>query len=137
VKRFLAPVAALAVLAALPASAKVTFYQYDGPEIVKQGEGGTKVVKHGIEYWAQGRPSKPHKLLGTIVDSRDASDGSAIGSKSVAKKVKEVGGDAVVVMNQDITGAGVYQGGGPGYAFAVPLQNATTSLAVIKYVTSQ
>lgn len=134
VKAYQPALLVLIALSASPAGAKVTFYEYDGPEIVKTGPGGVKIVKNGIEYWTDGAPARAYRIIGTITDSRDASDGSAIGSKAVAKKVKQAGGDAVVMISQQVSDAGLFQTGGAGYAVAVPLQNASTSLAVIKYV---
>ena len=82
--------------------ASQSFYAYDGPVKPLLGSGGAKTVKHEIEYWVDGAPARPFRIVGVMVDSR--SDrwfaGSAVGSKAIAKKVKEAGGSGVIILNQ-------------------------------------
>lgn len=85
------------------AEAKQRFSLYEGPDSIKVGKGGTRIEKNGIQYWLQGAPTKPFKVIGIFDDSRKDRwwDGDAIGSKSIAKQVLTVGASAVIVLNQD------------------------------------
>ena len=82
--------------------ASQSFYSYDGPVKPLKGDGGAKVVKNEIEYWVDGAPSRPFRIVGVMVDSRSDRwfSGSAVGSKAIAKKVKAAGGDAVIILDQ-------------------------------------
>ena len=79
------------------------FLPYEGKNAVQEGEGGTKKVVDGVDFWADGAPPRPFKLLGFISDRRHKT--GLIGmirmsslESDVAKLAKENGGDAVVLV---------------------------------------
>lgn len=129
------------LMAMLPAQvmaqAKVTFSAYEGPEVIKAGEGGTKVTKNGIDYWTSGTPPKKYQVIGMVQDKRDEmwDGGHAIGSPNIANKVKKAGGDAVIIQSQDEAGkngsfgtglwGGMFMGGG---------SKTITVMLVVKYL---
>jgi len=111
--RLFIAVAAAALLAA-PAFAKTKFEALETRDpMIVEGKGGTKVNKNGIDYWTSGSPPKRHQVLGLIKDNRENVwwNGNAVGSKAVAKLVKEAGGDAVVILDQNDRATGVISGG--------------------------
>jgi len=104
----------LAALVASPALGKTKFEALETREpMVFEGRGGTKITKNGIDYWTAGNPPRRHQVLGIIKDNREDHwlNGNAIGSKSVAKLVKQAGGDAVVVFDSSQRDLGVISGG--------------------------
>ena len=68
--------------------------------------------------------------------------GNAVGSSGIAKLAKEVGGDAVVLVNQDTGIKGVWSQGqvssfgnqAYGSSIAIPIQERVTTFAVVKYL---
>jgi hypothetical protein len=136
---------ATAVLAfASPLSARVTFAQYDGPNAERVGGGGTRITKNGVDWWTAGSPSRRYRVLGVITDTRSNKPfrGQALGSKSIAKQVKNAGGDAVILMGQDrqiagsnavggIAGSG---GGYNGWMSGKVITDTTSQLLVVKYL---
>jgi len=131
---------AVALCASTPAfaQAKTDFAGYEGPPQVVQGEGGTKITKNGIDYWTTGTPPRRYQIIGFVQDKRDETwdGGQAIGSPSIAKKVKKAGGDAVVVESQEEAG----KSGGGGAAnqffgwFAAGGSKTITRMLVVKYL---
>jgi hypothetical protein len=123
---------------AAPLCAGAQFAAYDGPDSVKTGTGGAKIVKDGIEFWTIGTPPRRFQVLGFITDSRHDKllSGRAIGSSGIAKRVREAGGDAVVVVDQDKRADGVIGSinlsGGPSWGRAV--HEITTQFIVVKYL---
>lgn len=141
------------------ASAEQIYAAYDGPNALKVGNGGTKVEKNGVEYWTLGAPSRPFQILGVFTDARKNRwwDGNAIGSASIAKKIKEVGGEAVVIVDKDTKTVGVstftqsdgsfsgnidsdgsFSGTSGGYSWgnSQVIQRTTTQLLVIRYLSA-
>lgn len=135
--------AALAMLtAALPsvahAGAKITFSAYEGPPVIHTGEGGTRIQKNEIDYWTSGTPPRRYQVIGMVQDKRDEEwdGGHAIGSPSIADKVKKAGGNAVIIQSQEEAG----KSGGAGYAgngfgfLALGGSKTVTSMIVVKYL---
>lgn len=118
----------------LRAQAKIDLSEYDGPAMIATGTGGTKITKHGIDYWTSGTPPRRYQVIGLISDKRDETwdGGHAIGSPKVASKVKEAGGDAVILRSQDEAGST----GGSGFwgIFAMGGSKTITQMAVIRYL---
>jgi len=116
------------------AQAKTTYSGYEGPAVIETGTGGTKITKHGIDYWTSGTPPRRYQVIGLISDKRDETwdGGHAVGSPKVASKVKEAGGDAVILRSQDEAGST----GGSGFwgIFAMGGSKTITQMAVIKYL---
>ena len=94
--------ALLTAIALTALTATPTHAQDVNPHINYTGEGGSRVTAGGVDFWQGGEPPRKYRVLSTIVDRRGTSRfaGNAIGSKSVAKQVKALGGDAVLVKSQ-------------------------------------
>lgn len=90
------------VLAAMPASAGGQLSQDVNTHIIYTGNGGTKVTKAGVDFWSAGQPPRRYRVLGMITDRRGNGrfSGNAVGSASLAKQIRNRGGDGVVVMSQ-------------------------------------
>lgn len=114
--------AMLVIAAAVPVAAEQTYAAYEGPAAIQTGTGGTKITKNGIDYWTAGTPPRRYQVLGMLIDARKnrASDGEVLGSKSVAKRTLDVGGNAVLFGDQRSVGAN--------------LVRTTTQLQVVKYL---
>lgn len=133
-------------LVAVPSAvnSRARFVAYEGKDAISEGRGGTKVVAHGVDFWTTGDPPKRFQVLGIITDKRSTGfiSGDAIGSSSVATKVKEVGGDAVIVMGQSSQVTGYVHGGQAtvngstvyGTGWSAPVEQATTRMVVVKYL---
>ncbi|MDE2561917.1 MAG: hypothetical protein KGL48_06665 [Sphingomonadales bacterium] len=129
---------------ASPALAREHFQIYEGNDAVQQGTGGTRLTKNGIDYWTSGTPPHRYKILGLMIDKRGIGGlaGDALGSPSVAKAVKDAGGDAVIMMGEQekvrgTASSGFYNGGrgfGSAFAFGVPIGNRETAMQVVKYL---
>lgn len=104
--------AALGLMAA-PAQAGIKFAAYEGPDAVQTGQGGTKMTSRGIDFWTTGSPARKFQVLGVITDERSDKPitkifgGDAVGSKGVAKKVLQAGGNAVIVIDQNDRSGGM------------------------------
>lgn len=82
------------------------FLPWEGKNAIQEGEGGTKKVVDGIDFWADGAPPRPFKLLGYISDRRHKT--GLIGlirmsslESDVAKLAKENGADAVILVGSE------------------------------------
>lgn len=134
--------AAVASLSAAPAlaQAKIDFAEYDGPVQIRTGEGGTKITKNDIDYWTSGTPPRRYQVIGRITDKRDEDwdGGHAVGSPTVAKKVKKAGGSAVIMLDQNaVSGSSAAFGsffGGTGTFFGGGGSKTATTFVVVKYL---
>ncbi|MCX7267145.1 MAG: hypothetical protein NTU75_01245, partial [Sphingomonadales bacterium] len=119
------------------AQAKIDFAIYEGPPKVATGEGGTKITKNGIDYWTTGTPPRRYQIIGFVQDRRDElmDGGHAIGSPSIASKVKRAGGNAVIVESQEEVGkTGGVGSASPLFGFlAMGGSKSVTRMLVIKY----
>lgn len=139
--RLFTPVISL-LLGASPAlaQAKIDFAEYSGTPIIETGEGGTKITKNGIDYWTSGKPPRSYQVIGRITDRRSEEwdGGHAVGSPAVAKKVKQAGGSAVIMLEQNDVGAGSSGvgtvAGGLGSFFSMGGTKTTTTFVVVKYL---
>lgn len=137
-------VIALLLMASSSANARPKFVAYEGKDSVSEGRGGTKLVSHGIDFWTTGEPPRRFQVLGVLTDNRSRGllHGDAVGSGSVAAKVKEAGGDAVIILGQSSKVTGYVHGGqanltgGTAYGFgwSRPVSEETTQMVVIKYL---
>ena len=108
------------------------------------GQGGSRTTANGIDFWTTGDPPRRYQIIGIIRDNRGtgAFFGNAIGSSGIAKKVREVGGDAVILMNQTSSITGVWSQGQAstsgnqtyGSGLAIPIEERVTTFAVVKYL---
>jgi hypothetical protein len=120
------------------AQARIDFAIYEGPPVIEQGEGGTKITRNGIDYWTTGTPPRRYQVIGFVQDRRDEfwDGGQAIGSPSIARRVRAAGGDAVVVQTQEEAGqSGGFASGGPFYAWGMSGGSRTiTRMLVVRYL---
>ena len=119
------------------------FEAWDGKPLVREGQGGTKQVVDGIDFWDHGDPPRKYKIIGYIHDRRHKS--GIIGKISmshlrsdVAAAVKQAGGDAVmpVSSNTQTIGAVAYAHalGGGVVAGGHAIEKEETDFAVIQYL---
>lgn len=133
-------VIAASIALAGQAAGKTRFEAYEARDSVVEGKGGSRVTDNGIDYWTMGDPPRRYQIIGIIRDNRGTGviHGNAIGSSGVAKLVKAAGGHAVVLLGQDTENRGAYafgSGQGSGFsAFAVPLQERSTTFLVVRYL---
>lgn len=143
--RFDATVLCVAILiTSSSASARARFVAYEGKDAVSEGRGGTKVAAHGIDFWTTGDPPRKFQVLGIITDKRATGfiAGDAVGSASIAAKVKDAGGDAVIIMDRARDLKGFAHGGQAttsgstafGSGWSIPVEDAVTRMMVVKYL---
>lgn len=133
-----------AALAAHPLAAKTRYESYEARNSVVEGQGGSRTTKDGIDFWTTGDPPRRYQIIGIIRDNRGtgALHGNAIGSSGVAKKVREVGGDAVILLNQNSSVKGIWSQGQAsaygnqayGSGISIPIEERVTTFAVVKYL---
>ncbi len=123
---------ALMLAFTLVGCATVDFQPYEGKNNLYEGEGGTKVVVDGIEFWANGSPPRKYSIIGMVVSEIGSGVGDeAIIRSSVAGEVKKQGGDAAVQVNNNNSFAGVIRTA-PGFYMAAGVKRM--QFAVVKYV---
>jgi hypothetical protein len=89
-----------AAILLLVGCASTEFQAFDGKTSVFEGQGGTKSVIDGLEFWENGEPPRKFKLLGIISDERPAGViPMASLKKDIAKKAKEQKADAVILLS--------------------------------------
>ena len=116
----------------LAACATVDFQPYEGKNNLYEGEGGTKVVVDGIDFWANGSPPRKYSIIGMVVSEIGSGVGDeAIIRSSVAGEVKKQGGDAAVQVNNNSSFAGAIRAA-PGFFMAAGVRRM--QFAVVKYV---
>ena len=123
---------ALMLAFTLVGCATVDFQPYEGKNNLYEGEGGTKVVVDGIEFWANGSPPRKFSIIGMVVSEIGSGVGDeAMIRSSVAGEVKEQGGDAAVQVNNNNSFAGVIRTA-PGFYMAAGVRRM--QFAVVRYV---
>jgi hypothetical protein len=146
--RALALIVAVAAIWSSAILAKARYVAYDGLDSISEGRGGTKIVAHDVDFWTTGQPPRRFQVLGILTDKRCNScsfSGEAVGSRSIAKQVKEVGGDAVIILDQNSRITGYVHGGQAnvngntayGSGWTAPVEEATTRMVVVKYLLSE
>ena len=116
----------------LAGCATVDFQPYEGKNNLYEGEGGTKVVVDGIDFWANGSPPRKYSIIGMVVSEIGSGVGDeAIIRSSVAGEVKKQGGDAAVQVNNNSSFAGIIRTA-PGFYMAAGVRRM--QFAVVKYV---
>lgn len=140
---------ATAIALAVAGCTSTQFKEYvGGGEVV--GTGGARQIVDGVDIWEEGTPPVKYKVIGIIDDNR--SNGPIHRAQrlpSIAKAVKEHGGDAAIILKEGREFAGMVMNsttaayGHGSYAnanttgFATPMMHVNTKAAVIKYVSSQ
>lgn len=102
--------AALLLLnAASAAQAGLQFAQYEGFGAEQTGTGGTKISKGGVDFWTTGTPPRHYRILGVLTDTRyEAWGKKAVGSAGVAARIRQFGGDAVILLGREDRSDGAY-----------------------------
>jgi len=124
-------VLALFMVALLSSCATVSYQPYEGRNNLYEGEGGTKVVVDGIDFWANGTPPHQFMIVGMVVSEVGSGVGDeAIIRSAVAGEVKKRGGNAAIQVNNNNSFAGVVQTA-PGIYMAAGVRRM--QFAVVKY----
>lgn len=122
---------------------KTRYEPYEARNSAVEGQGGSRTIKDGADFWTTGDPPRRNKIVGIIRDDRGTGvfDGNVIGSSGIAKKIREVGGDAAILLNQNSSVTDVWSRGQAtangnqayGSGIAVPIEErdcvATTTMA--------
>lgn len=121
--------------AASSAQAGLQFAQYEGSGAEQAGTGGTKISKGGVDFWTTGTPPRHYRILGVLTDTRyEAWGKKAVGSAGVAARIRELGGDAVIVLSrQDRSDGGYIVPVGSSVVGGEDIKTET-QLEVIKYL---
>ena len=121
-----------AILACILAGcATVDFQPYEGKNNLYEGEGGTKVVVNGIDFWANGSPPRKYSIIGMVVSEIGSGYGDeGIIRSSVASEVKKRDGDAAVQVNNNAAFSGIINTA-PGIYMATGVRRM--QFAIIKY----
>jgi hypothetical protein len=115
----------------LAGCATVDFQAYEGKNNLYEGDGGTKVVVDGVEFWANGSPPRKYSIIGMVVSEIGSGVGDeAIILSSVAPEVRKRGGDAAVQVTNNNSFAGLIRTA-PGFYMAANVKRM--QFAVIKY----
>ena len=119
-----------------PAWAGSRFSTYEGQDAVQTGTGGARITKDGVDFWTDGTPPRKYQILGFLTDTRQDKllSGHAVGSSGLAKRVREAGGDALIVMGQDERNSGIVGGINGGFAWGRSVHKITTKFAVVRYL---
>ena len=128
-----------ALVLSWPVMGAQVYATYEGTASIQIGSGGTKVTANGIDYWTTGTPPRRYQVLEISTDARKdrLADGHVLGSKSVAKRTREAGGDAVIFNDADTKLAGVSGYAANGYLAGRIVNRTTTHLIVVKYLEPQ
>lgn len=100
------------------------------------GDGGTRQVVDGVELWTFGAPDRPFEIIGWIEDKRRSGVISrATFEGDVTRAAKQAGGDGLILLQRETRlRAILVESTGRDSAYAVPLENRTSRLAVFRYV---
>jgi len=120
------------VAIALLGCATVDYQSYESKNNLYEGDGGTKVVVDGVDFWANGAPPRKFSIVGMIVSEIGSGVGDeAIIRSTVAGEVKRRGGHAAVQVTNNSSFAGVVRTA-PGIYMAAGVRRM--QFAVIRYV---
>jgi len=88
------------------------FERYVGPAVVTKGTGGTVETFGGVDFWQDGTPPRPYRMLGEIQEEWRYPGMDRVEMKRLAPVVKAQGGDATVyVKTQESEGETSYNVG--------------------------
>jgi len=140
-----------ALAAALSACVTTNYKPYEGAA-VQMGTGGARTSIAGVDLWEDGTPPRKYLVVGIIDDKRrnEALDRSSFHG-DIAKKVKENGGDAAIILGRSelfrgtvntgntygtVTKANAKSANVQAYSTGVgiPLYDVNSKIQVIKYV---
>jgi len=123
--------AVLLLAAALAGCATVNYQPYEGKNNLHEGQGGTKVVIDGVDFWANGAPPRKYTIIGVA----DGEIGEGMGDtqairQAVASEIKKQGGHGAIEMGGSSSFGGIMPVGG----LMMALNNKKIRYQVIKYV---
>lgn len=120
---------------------------FEGNNSVIVGKGGTKESINGIDFWDNGEPPRKFQIIGVIEDERSNGIITMAQMKSdIAKKAKDAGGDAVVLLGSSsevvgmVTSMNAYgshygnYSNASGFATSHIRKNNNSKFAVVKYL---
>ena len=137
----------IVVVAALAGCASTNYQAFEGRDTTRVGQGGTKKTIDGVDLWDNGDPPRLYQVLGFIDDERGG-DGISrhMRDGDIAKKVKEAGGDAAIIMSSQSQFTGMVSSGTAnaysygnqasafGTGFSAPTSRTLSKYVVVKYV---
>jgi len=99
------------LLVLLTACASVNYQPYEGKAgAVFEGQGGSKLVVDGIEFWDNGAPPRKFMVLGYATGAIGAGAYADNMIRSgIAKEVKAKGGSAAILVNGNTSFRGIVQ----------------------------
>ena len=131
----------------LTACATTEFRTFEARSKVFEGAGGTKMIVDGMEVWETGDPPRKFKVVGVIDDQRPGGIIPMAQLRSdIVKKAREVGGEAVIVLNSQSQVTGYHSAGSAtattygssttatGSSVSMPVRRNISRFAVIQYV---
>ncbi len=155
----LVAVAAMTGLVTSQPTLAAEFLPFEGKNTVREGEGGTKKVIEGIDFWSNGEPPRKYRLLGFVQDTRGKTGLFGMIAMSsletdVAAAAKGAGGDAVILVGAETETVGAVgnsfggiransaasgntvrtTGTGWGMGASVAVQKQHSRYAVVKYL---
>jgi hypothetical protein len=105
-RRLIVLVALLSLVAAGCATAD--YQPYEGKNNLYEGEGGTKVIVSGIDFWANGMPPRKFTILGVVTSEIGSGYGDVdLIRSAVAAETRSRGGDAAIQINDNTSFAGI------------------------------
>lgn len=151
--------APFALAVAMPSHAQ-EFLIFEGKEVIREGDGGSKKIVNGMDFWVDGAPPKPFMLIGYITDRRHKTGLFGMFSMSsletsVVEVAKKNGGDAVIQISSEAETIGIASNAtgntratataygntatatGTSFSsgYAAPVQKQQSKYAVVRYVT--
>jgi hypothetical protein len=120
------------LLSLIAAGCATTDYQpYEGKNNLYEGEGGTKVVVNGVDFWANGMPPRKFSILGVVTSEIGSGYGDVdLIRSAVAAETRSRGGDAAIQINDNTSFAGIVRMT-PGFYMATGVKSMR--FAVVKY----
>jgi hypothetical protein len=142
-------VAALSVAAAAHAGTQLLTYQ--GPDAVKQGQGGSMKAVDGVDFWLEGSPPHRFQIVGVLDDERLKT--GIIGflrmsslEHDLARLARQAGGDAVILTDahdnlQGVIGSSFgsaygnrFSAWGSASSYTAPVESRASRYVVVKYL---
>jgi hypothetical protein len=161
-----AKTARLALVAAIGAAtlgaaahAGTQILAYDGPDAIKQGQGGERKTVDGIDFWLEGSPPHRFQVLGVLEDERLKT--GLIGlirmsslEKDMARLAHQAGGDAVILTDEHdnlkgvigstfggasgtvmgTSGFATFSASGSSTTYTSPVESRASKYVVVKYL---
>jgi len=122
-------------LAVILSGCITSYREYVGGSVM-QGNGGTREIIKGIEYWEDGAPSRPFRVIGIINDRRPGGPiPMALRKIEVVTKAKKYGGDAVVMLDdngQIVGGVNTFNATANTYGSTTYVSGSGVSVPVIR-----